>query len=232
MFSRGGRGGGPSRSTPANVQCQKCLKRDMYPTSRAQGTETNYPSTSLYVRMQSSGSRASLCFSPVEVSAAPQPQAYAQAHQRHPKPAGEEVSQSWDRPILGHIADVFVEKVLPMRSLPRSRRRGPESESLRIVKTSSLSRYQSAGDQSLPSPSQPSQPMRPGPGLQQKKGPGLRSQAGAVRLQNSKATKKGCHVVEATAVLCLHLVGSRVLYLVTVDHLEEIGVYSPTGTGM
>ncbi|KND89709.1 hypothetical protein TOPH_05729 [Tolypocladium ophioglossoides CBS 100239] len=29
MFAHRGRGG-PSRSTPANVQCQKCLKRDMY----------------------------------------------------------------------------------------------------------------------------------------------------------------------------------------------------------
>lgn len=29
MFTYKGRGG-PSKSTPANVQCQKCLKKDMY----------------------------------------------------------------------------------------------------------------------------------------------------------------------------------------------------------
>jgi hypothetical protein len=29
MFGRGR--GGPSKTTPASVQCQKCLKRDMYP---------------------------------------------------------------------------------------------------------------------------------------------------------------------------------------------------------
>lgn len=42
--------GGPSRSTPANVQCQKCLKRDMYQQSIIDETmKTNMLSTALFL---------------------------------------------------------------------------------------------------------------------------------------------------------------------------------------
>ncbi len=87
MYSNRGRGG-PSRATPTNVLCQKCLQRDMCPslpaacTPPARNADTRR--TPLFLRVQGCATGAALQAQAVSDAAATKSEADPKAGQRCP----------------------------------------------------------------------------------------------------------------------------------------------------